>query len=212
MILQVRVTVFQETILFMIGLTSKVLLWASVAPCSSGLEKNNLEFIPKIKSPKSGNSIEKPWIHLTSTSINIDNIASLENNTFWGQKWCLWTKHRSEKRCFWIKNNTSLDKTNPNFSSWWFQPICSQNGNLPQIGVKIKHIWSHQPVLVDRTLLGVQQIPKLHREASGIPLTPRGWLWYFQSDEFSEKNPWPMGRTVYSPTWMVDFYGNLVNV
>ena len=33
--------------------------------------------------------------------------------------------------------------------SWWFQPIwkiSSQNGNLPQIGVKIKNVWNHQPV------------------------------------------------------------------
>ena len=33
-------------------------------------------------------------------------------------------------------------------TSWWFQPflknIC-QNGNLPQIGVKIKNIWKHLP-------------------------------------------------------------------
>ena len=32
--------------------------------------------------------------------------------------------------------------------SWWFQPswkIFSQNGNLPQIGVKIKNIWNHHP-------------------------------------------------------------------
>ena len=32
-------------------------------------------------------------------------------------------------------------------SSWWFQPIWkilySQNGNLPQVGMKIKNIWNH---------------------------------------------------------------------
>ena len=35
------------------------------------------------------------------------------------------------------------------FSSWWFQPHLknvSQNGNLPQIGMKIKNIWNHHPV------------------------------------------------------------------
>ena len=33
-------------------------------------------------------------------------------------------------------------------SSWWFQPPltnCSQNGNLPQVGMIIKSIWNHQP-------------------------------------------------------------------
>ena len=33
-------------------------------------------------------------------------------------------------------------------TSWWFQPIWkilvkSQNGNLPQVGVKIKNLWNH---------------------------------------------------------------------
>ena len=38
--------------------------------------------------------------------------------------------------------------------SWWFQPIWKilvkmiQNGNLPQIGVKIKHICNHHPVFL----------------------------------------------------------------
>ena len=35
--------------------------------------------------------------------------------------------------------------------SWWFQPnckICSSKWNhLPQMGMKIKHAWSHQPVI-----------------------------------------------------------------
>ena len=34
--------------------------------------------------------------------------------------------------------------------SWWFQPLwkilISQNGNLPQIGVKMKNIWNHHLV------------------------------------------------------------------
>ena len=38
------------------------------------------------------------------------------------------------------------------FSGWWFftphlKNIC-QNGNLPQIGVKIKHIWNHHLVFL----------------------------------------------------------------
>ena len=36
------------------------------------------------------------------------------------------------------------------FSSWWFQPThlknMSQNGNLPQIGVKTKNVWNHHLV------------------------------------------------------------------
>ena len=36
-------------------------------------------------------------------------------------------------------------------SVWWFQPLwkilCSQNGNLPQQGVKIENIWNHQLVI-----------------------------------------------------------------
>ena len=37
---------------------------------------------------------------------------------------------------------------------WWFQPLwkISQNGNLPQVWMKIKNIWNHQPAL---DLLGV---------------------------------------------------------
>ena len=33
-------------------------------------------------------------------------------------------------------------------TSWWFQPLWKKNsqiGNLPQIGVKIKSSWNHQP-------------------------------------------------------------------
>ena len=41
-------------------------------------------------------------------------------------------------------------------SSWWFQPIWkilySQNGNLPQIGVKTKNIWNHHPVLYRKSI------------------------------------------------------------
>ena len=43
-----------------------------------------------------------------------------------------------------------LEEMYPTYSfipitSWWFQPLwnTSQNGNLPQIGVKIKDIWNH---------------------------------------------------------------------
>ena len=38
-----------------------------------------------------------------------------------------------------------------NFSSWWFQPfwkILVKIGSFHQVGVKIKHIWNHHPVLV----------------------------------------------------------------
>ena len=40
-----------------------------------------------------------------------------------------------------------------NHSRWWFQPIGKkkcQNGNLPQIGVKIKKFWNHH---LDKALL-----------------------------------------------------------
>ena len=37
-------------------------------------------------------------------------------------------------------------------SGWWFQPIWkilySQNGNLPQIRVKIKNLWNHHLVII----------------------------------------------------------------
>ena len=36
-------------------------------------------------------------------------------------------------------------------SGWWFQPHLkniSQSGNLPQVGVKMKNIWNHQPVII----------------------------------------------------------------
>ena len=40
------------------------------------------------------------------------------------------------------------------FSGWWFQPIWkilySQNGNLPQVGVKIKKNWNHHLFLLNR--------------------------------------------------------------
>ena len=37
------------------------------------------------------------------------------------------------------------------YASWWFQPnwkilVKSQNGNLPQVGAKLKHIWNQHPV------------------------------------------------------------------
>ena len=35
------------------------------------------------------------------------------------------------------------------YTGWWFQPLLkniSQNGNLPQIGLKIKNLWNHQLV------------------------------------------------------------------
>ena len=49
-----------------------------------------------------------------------------------------------------MSNLTGQSKTamGSNKASWWFQPLLkniSQNGNLPQIGVKIKHIWNHHP-------------------------------------------------------------------
>ena len=49
------------------------------------------------------------------------------------------------------------------FSSWCFQPlwkIISQNGNPSQIGVKIKHVWNHHPVL----LLQINHRTWLHRK------------------------------------------------
>ena len=165
---------FQETILFMVGLTSKVLLRASVAPCSLGLEKNNLEFIPKIKSPKSGNSIEKPWIHLTSTSINIHNIASLENNNFFGV--------RSDA----FEQNIDLKKD-----------VFENKQHKPG---------QNQPKLfVDRTLLGVQQIPKLHREASG-----RRWPPVVDCGIFKETNSRKKTHDPWDERYW--FNGNLVNV
>ncbi len=43
-------------------------------------------------------------------------------------------------------------------SGWWVQPFSthlkniSQNGNLPQLGVKIKNIWNHHLEMADRWL------------------------------------------------------------
>ena len=50
--------------------------------------------------------------------------------------------------CIWMSCHPGWTSQNlaRNKSSWWFQPIwknISQNGNLPQIGMKIKNIWNH---------------------------------------------------------------------
>ena len=48
-----------------------------------------------------------------------------------------------------LVNNLQDERT---ISSWWFQPIwkilISQNGNLPQVRVKITNIWNHHPDLI----------------------------------------------------------------
>ena len=47
-----------------------------------------------------------------------------------------------------IKSGPSCNSNSEITSSWWFQPNwknISPNENLPQIGVKIKDIWNHQP-------------------------------------------------------------------
>ena len=44
---------------------------------------------------------------------------------------------------FYKKKSRNNQKIWAIYSGWWFQPICkniSQNGNLPQIGVKIRNI------------------------------------------------------------------------
>ena len=58
------------------------------------------------------------------------------------------------------------------FSSWWFQSIwkiCSSNwGSFPQVGMKIKDMWNHHPVLHQHlmTSLNVLKIGRSHKKPS----------------------------------------------
>ena len=102
----------------------------------------------------------------------------------------LWNKSTPIKCCFdWIHHSSHPIS---NSSSWWFQPIwkilCNQNGNLPQIGVKIKNIWVattsspsllFKPPLRDRN--GDYPMAQWHPGHPLRPVAPPSFLWSFDT-------------------------------
>ena len=64
----------------------------------------------------------------------------LLKGTNWGY---IWTSYIGD--CYPASNKESSQL----MTSWWFQPLWkilySQNGNLPQLVVKIKNTWNHHP-------------------------------------------------------------------
>ena len=96
-----------------------------------------------------------------------------------------------------------------NVTSWWFQPIWKiavKNGNLPQIGVKMKNIRNHHPGSVGWTLRKSPESPReLTRSARprGVSAVlqshPRAWFtlvpqsstqkWHWQQVPWSSTNP-----------------------
>ena len=63
-------------------------------------------------------------------------------------------------------------------SSWWFQPLWkilySQNGNLPQIGMKLKNIWNHHPDDFNIRLFGGKMVLQLFEY---IWIAFDSWMW-----------------------------------
>ena len=63
----------------------------------------------------------------------------------------------------------SFESGQPTKTSWWFQPSSnniSQNGNLPQVGVKIKHIWNHH--LEKNKLVAPKRWKKTHTHTTDL--------------------------------------------
>ena len=62
----------------------------------------------------------------------------------------------SKKKEFQQEHHWTSNLLSNNITSWWFQPIWkilySQIGHLPQVGVKIKNVWNHQPDYDDKYL------------------------------------------------------------
>ena len=68
----------------------------------------------------------------------------------------------------------------------------SQIGNLPQVGVKMKNIWNHQPAFVDNCLLQATKLLTL------LQVKPKEKYWHFDIDIAPKCSECFMG---FSPTF-----------
>ena len=81
---------------------------------------------------------------------------------------------------FWQRQLSAFEQV-PCPSGWWFQPIWkilySQNGNLPQVGVKKKNVSNHHLVIhFHGNLRAPPQTASDPRRADGGPtITPKHW-------------------------------------
>ena len=54
--------------------------------------------------------------------------------------WITWWNHLIQRKNDWTK---ILGKEENPITGWWFQPLWSQVGSFPQVGMKLKNIWNH---------------------------------------------------------------------
>jgi len=113
----------------------------------------------------------------------------------------------------------SIQSLSSTFSGWWFQPIWKilvQSGKLPQVGVNIKNIWNHQPVLVFPSIFPISN--RIHGAESfffaafwlsdpAVPLDPSVLKSSMPRDWGSLANPekshHPKARS-QGPLWIMD--------
>ena len=84
-------------------------------------------------------------VHLIGLYQEMTLCEELYLKGWWCDNWLVRWLEPHPPNC-WIERSCQ----NNSYSSWWLQPNwknISQNGNLPQIGVKIKNLWNHQLVI-----------------------------------------------------------------
>ena len=110
----------------------------------------NITFAPTRILNKHGFSVQDHYVkfkkHLTQTGWRFNQCAQFK--FWWARGWQMLTAVEFYApswhwQIWYLEAYTT-------FASWWFQPVWnisySQNGNLPQRGVKLKNIWNHHLV------------------------------------------------------------------